>query len=160
MSFAKLEAFEKKVQAAREAALESDKVRALKKAVLGVIPKGIKKPKRPKGRTAVGGLSKREVAEIKARAVAYLDGDEGLEALQSEVQRTAIVILLIDGIMGTEPWRGSGSPYGAAIAPAARLRYLDAASRILDDLKRSRGRGGDDETSNLLEGVVDAEVVK
>lgn len=160
MAFSKLERFEAKVKAAREQELADLKMRELRKTVKSVIPKSALAPKRRKGRTATGGLSKREVAEIKARATAYLDGEEGFEALKAEVQRTAIVILLIDGIMGTEPWRGSGSPYGAAIAPNARLRYLDTATRLLDDLSRSMGKS-ETPTDRLLEGViVDAEVVK
>lgn len=157
MSFSKLERFEKKVKAGQAEELETLKRRELRRAVKSVIPKSVRTPTRPKGRTAAGGLTRKEVAELRRRALLYLDGEAGVEALQLEVQRQAIVILLIDGVLGTEPWRASGGPHGGIIAANARLRYLENAGRLLEDLRRSRG----DKAPNdrLLEGVIDAEVV-
>lgn len=159
MAFSKLAAHEKRVAEAKAAEAEAEKRRELKRAVRDVLPKGVKAPKRGRGRTPAGGVSRKEVAAIRARALSYLDGDAGMEALQTEVQRTAIVILLIDGVLGTEPWRAQGGPHGGIIAANARLRYLENAARLLDDLRRSRGQGGEP-NAKLLEGVIDAERVK
>lgn len=159
MAFSKLAAHEKKVAEAKRAEAERIATLDLKRAVKAVIPKNALVPKRGRGRTAAGGLSRKEVAELRRRAAAYLDGEAGMEALATEVQRQAVVILLIDGIMGTEPWRAAGGPHAGLIAANARLRYLDNAGRLLDDLRRSRGQSSDPQ-KRLMEGVIDAEVVK
>lgn len=157
MSFERLARHEKAIAVAKAAEAEAEKRRELRRVVKSVIPKSVRVPGRPKGRTPTGGLSKREVAELRARAVAFLDGEAGLEALQGEVQRTALVILLIDGVLGTEPWRASGGPHGGIIAANARVRYLDNAVRILEDLRRSRAGGATG--PKMLEDIIDAERV-
>lgn len=158
MSRATLVAHEKRVAAARAEEAEAEARRDLRRAVREVIPKTVRLPKRGKGRTPSGGVSKREAAEIVKRATAFLDGEVGLEALQVEVQRTAIVILLIDGVLGTEPWRAQGGPHGGIIAANARQRYLENAARLLDDLRRSRGQSSDPQ-NRLTEGVFEAEII-
>lgn len=158
MSFAALKAHEKKVAEARAQEAEDEKRRDLRRAVRDVIPRSVRVPKRGKGRSPNGGVSKKEVAALRARAEAFLDGEAGMNALQAEVQRTALVILLIDGVLGTEPWRASGGPHGGIIAANARLRYLENASRLLMDIRQRNGSG--DSSTKLLEGVIDAEVVK
>lgn len=159
MAFSKLERFEAKVREARERELEELKRRELRKAVRDAIPKNARMPKRPRGRTAVGGLSRKEVAALRAEAAKQLDGgEEGLAALEAEVQRNTLVILKIDGVLGTEPWRAAGGPHAGIIAANARLRYVENAIRILEDLRRSRGRQADP-NKRLLEGVIDAEVM-
>lgn len=160
MAFSKLERHvaalerERAKQAAADA--EKERRRELREAVKSFIPKKLLVPKRKRGRTAVGGVSKKEVKALRIRAQSFLDGDAGMDALQEEVQHTALVILLIDGVLGTEPWRTpSGGPNPGFIAANARLRYLENAARLLDDLRRSRGRS-DEPGAALLEGVIDA----
>lgn len=160
MSFVKLERHTKALEEARveaaTTAAEREARIALKRAVKDVLPMRLKKPMRPKGRTAKGGLTRKDVVELRRRAAVFLDGEAGLVELEAAVQHTALVILLIDGVMGTEPWRAAGSPHGGLISANARLRYLENAARLLDDLRRSRektGSGG----PPLLEGVIDAE---
>lgn len=165
MSFEKLRRYEAERKKEREerAAMEAEREarRKLREAVKSVIPKRVLKvPKRKAGRAAVGGVSRKEVTALRIRAEGFLDGDAGMDALQTEVQHTALVILLIDGVLGTEPWRTQGGgPHGGLIAANARLRYLENAARLLDDLRRSRGRS-DEPGNKLLEGVLDAEVVE
>jgi hypothetical protein len=120
---------------------------------MAAIPKYVKDlPRRPKGRPATGGLTRKEVKALRAKAAAYLDGEGGLRGLEEAVLHTAVVILLIDGVLGTEPWRAAHGPHGGIIAANARLRYLENATRILDDLRRRQGS-----EPKLLEGVIDAE---
>lgn len=165
MSFVKLKRHEAALAKEREeraaAEAERQKRRELREAVKAVIPKRVLEvPRRKKGRTAVGGISRKEVKAIRERAAGFLDGDAGMDALQAEVQHTALVILLIDGVLGTEPWRTQhGGPHAGLIAANARLRYLENAARLLDDLRRSRGRS-DEPSNKLLEGVIDAEPVE
>ena len=162
MAIAKLREYEKALEERRaEAAATAAETEArikLKRAVKAVIPKRIlKPPERKKGRAPTGGVSRREVKELRQRAAAYLDGEGGLRQLEAAVQHTALVILLIDGVLGTEPWRAAGGAHGGLIAANARLRYLENAARLLDDLRRSReGSAG----PPLLEGVIDAEPVE
>lgn len=158
MSKATLIAHEKRVAEARAAEAEADKRRELRKAVKDVLPRNVRIPKRGKGRTPSGGISKRELAAIRARAVQYLDGEGGLAALQAEIQLTAIVILLIDGVIGTEPWRVQGGPHAGIITANARMRYLDSASKLLEDMQRARGSSSDPQ-ARLTDGVFDAEIV-
>ena len=159
MAFKKLERFEAETRAA-EAAQREEKARLeLKRVVREVIPKrALERPKRSRGQTALGGLSRKEVKVLREKAARYLAdlaNGRGLSTLEDDVQHTALVILLIDGVMGTEPWRASGGPHGGIIAANARLRYLENATRILADLRQSRSAG-----PKLLEGVIDAETVK
>lgn len=158
MAFSKLKTYERKVAAAKLAAAELAARKDLRQAVKAVIPKNVLVPRRGRGRTAAGGVSRKEVAAMRAQAARYLDGEAGMQALEAAVQHTALVILLIDGVLGTEPWRAVGGPHGGLIAANARLRYLENAARLLDDLRRSRGRG--DPETKLLEGVIDVEPVK
>lgn len=159
MSFSKLERFEAKVKKAREEELETLKRRELRRAVAGVIPKNLRTPKRPRGRTPAGGMSKKEVARLRAEAASQLEGgDAGLAALEVEVQRNILVILKIDGVLGTEPWRSQGGPHAGLIAANARLRYVENAIRVLEDMRR-RGGQQSDPNKRLLEGVIDGEVV-
>lgn len=152
-SYPKLERFEAKRREAEEAEREEAARLALKREVRAAIPKHVlERPRRPKGRPATGGLTRQEVKALKAQAREYLDGEGGLRALENAVAHTALVILLIDGVLGTEPWRAAHGPHGGIIAANARLRYLENATRILEDLRRSRGAG-----PKLLEGVIDAE---
>lgn len=161
VSFKRLEEFEKQRAAERRAAAaeraEGEARRALKRAVKDVLPADLKKPKRPKGRPPVGGLTRKEVAMLRERAAKFLDGKDGLSAFAKEAHHTALVILLIDGVLGTEPWRAAGSGmHGGIISANARLRYLENAARLLEDLRRAMG--GDE--PKLLEGVIDAELVE
>lgn len=164
-SFVKLKRHQEAMAKARAERAESEaqaqKRRELREAVKAVIPKRVLEvPRRKKGRTAVGGISRKEVKAIRAEADHFLDGDAGMDALQARVQHTALVILLIDGVLGTEPWRThGGGPHAGLIAANARLRYLENAARLLDDLRRSRGRS-DEPDNKLLEGVIDAEPVE
>lgn len=160
MAFVKLQAFEKQLAADKraeaKAAAETAARKSLQRAVREVLPKGVKdklKPKRPRGRAPVGGVTRKEVKVLRAMANQYLAGAAGLTSLETEVKRTAIVILLIDGVLGTEPWRASAGPHGGIIAANARLRYLENAIRILDDMRQSQGT----RATPLLEGVIDAE---
>ena len=153
MAFKKLERFEAETRAAEAAQREEQARLELKKVVRESIPKHVmERPKRKRGRIAAGGLNRKEIAALKAKASRYLAGGDGMGTLEKDVQHTALVILLIDGVLGTEPWRASGGPHGGIIAANARLRYLENAQRILDDLRR---RGGSE--PKLLEGVFDAE---
>ena len=116
---------------------EADARKALKRAVKDVLPASLTKPKRPKGRPAVGGVSRKEVAGLKVKAAKFLDGKDGLQVFIGEVQLTALTILLIDGLLGTEPWRAAGNgPHGGIISANARVRYLENATRLLEDLKK------------------------
>lgn len=155
MSFEKLKRFEKARVVAEGERAEAEKRRDLRRAVKQVIPKSVRVPKRPRGRTGVGGLSRKEVAQLRSLATAFLDGEAGMKKLEAQVQHTALVILLIDGVLGTEPWRAATGPHGGLIAANARVRYLENATRILDDLRRRSGH----DTPKLLEGVIDAEIV-
>jgi hypothetical protein len=157
MPFPKLQRFEKAMAAAKAEEAEKEARDHLKRTVRDVLPKRLKVPERKKGRTAIGGLSRREVAELRAKAARFLSAAGGGRELEEHVQHTVLTILLIDGVLGTEPWRASGGPHSGLIAANARVRFLDNAVRILDDLRRSRG--GDDPNKKLLEGVIDAEVV-
>lgn len=150
-------------KAAAEAAATAERTErearlALKRTVKELIPKNARAPKRPKGRTAVGGFTRKEVMTLRAKAAKFLSGEGGLQAMEAEVQHTAVVIMLLDGVLGTEPWRAANGPHGGIIAANARLRYLENAARILDDIRRSRG--GESGGPKLLDGVIDAEVVK
>lgn len=147
---------------AEAAAAEAERVkrRELREAVKAVIPKRVLEvPKRRRGRVAKGGVTKKEVMAMRAEAAGFLDGDAGMDALQAKVQHTALVILLIDGVLGTEPWRAQGGAHSGLLAANARLRYLENAARLLDDLRRSRGRS-DEPGNKMLEGVLDAELVE
>lgn len=166
MAFKRLEEFEREraEAAAAKAKAAADKLdarrakeakRALKEAVKGVLPKSLTAPKRKKGRTPDGGLSKREVRLLREQAKRFMTGTGGLAALEAEVQHTALTILLIDGVLGTEPWRASAGPHGGIVAANARVRYLENAARLLADIRR----GKDEATPKLLEGVIDAEPV-
>ena len=129
----------------------------LKRAVKEILPaRLVKPPERKKGRSPTGGVSKKEVAELRKRASSYLNGEGGMQEFEAAVQHTALVILLIDGVLGTEPWRAAHHAHGGLIAANARLRYLENAARLLDDLRRSRKSGSG---PALLEGVIDAEPV-
>jgi hypothetical protein len=162
VSKATLAAHEKKVREARAAEMEEARLRELRRAVKSVVPKNVliaAKP-RKRGRAPVGGISRKEVAAMRAEAVAQLGGgDDGLAALTQEIQTNTLVMLKINGLLGTQPWRASEGPHGGAIPANARLRYVEDAIRILEDLRRSRGKGGEPE-KRMLEGVIDAEIVK
>lgn len=159
MAFAKLAQHVKAMEEARVAAettaAEKEARLALQRAVKAVLPKRLRVPTRPRGRTPSGGIGRREVASLRAKATRYLDGEAGMHELEADVQHTALVILLIDGVIGTEPWRAAHAPHGGLMAANARLRYLENAARLLDDLRRSRE--GQAEVKGLLEGVLDAE---
>lgn len=159
MAFKRLEEFERQRKEAEAARAEVEAKRALRRAVRAALPAGVKAglPKRGKGRTALGGLSRKEVVRLRQRADAYMDGAQGLSLLEADVQRTVITILLIDGVMGTEPWRAAGGPHGALVSANARLRYLENAARVLEDMRRGRDAQGSG--AKLLEGVLDAEKV-
>jgi hypothetical protein len=156
MAYSKLEQFDRALAAEkaakREAAAEAAAKIALKRAVRAAIPKALRVPRRSRGRPPVGGLTRKEVAALRRQAGGYLDGEAGLAGLEVAVQHTALVILLIDGVLGTEPWRASG-PHGGIIAANARLRYLENATRILDDIRRRSGA----DRPKLLDGVIEAE---
>lgn len=156
----KLEEFEAATAASKEEKrIEAERAR-LKKAVREVLPQRLLKagpPERPRGRTPPGGVGKREVLAMRARAKRFLSGPAGLAELEEEVKMQALTILQIDGVLGTEPWRGHGGHSGI-IAANARLRYLENASRILADIRR--GVEGQDEQKQLTDGVFDAEVVE
>lgn len=155
MAFSRLKKFEAERAAVHAAEAEDAKRRELRQAVRSVIPRSMRTvPKRGRGRTPAGGVSRREVEAMRERAIRYLDGTEGVRELETEVQRQAIVILLIDGVLGTEPWRASQGPHGGLVAANARIRYLDNAMRILEDMRRRLGQTG--EPQKLLEGVIDA----
>lgn len=158
MSFAKLEAHEKKVAEAAAERAEAETRKALKRAVKAVIPKGALVPRRPQGRNPKGGLTRKQVEALRTEAASYLVGEAGLSALEAKVKHTALVILLIDGVLGTEPWRAAGGPHAGLIAANARLRYLENAVRILDDMRRSAGQSTPND--RLIEGVIDGEIVK
>lgn len=158
MSFAKLKRHEERVAAAKQEQALAAATKTLRKAVKDVIPKRLKEPKRGRGRTALGGVSRREVRALEAEARTQLADDAGLRALEAEVQHKALVMLKIDGLYGTEPWRAAGGPHGPVVSANARVRYIEGAVRLLDDLRRSRGQT--DASTKLLEGVIDAEVVK
>lgn len=163
MSRRQLEEFEKqrakeKADAAAEKKVE-DQRRLLKQAVREVLPARLlnaETPKRGKGRAPLGGVGKREVLALRSKARGFLSGPAGLAALEAEVQHTALVILLIDGVLGTEPWRGMG--HGGVVAANARFRYLENAARILADIRRAAGSR--DEQQQLTEGVFDAELTQ
>lgn len=157
MPFPKLARFEKAMQAVKAEEAEKAARDHLKRTVRDVLPKRLKVPTRPKGRTAVGGLSRREVAALRVKAAAFLDGAAGTRALEEHVQHTVLTILLIDGVLGTEPWRAAGGPHGGLVAANARVRFLDNARLILEDLRRSRGDA--EPSAKMLEGVLDAEIV-
>lgn len=155
----RLEAHEASVKAQREAEASQrliDKQRSLlKQAVRDVLPARLKQaepPKRPVGAPAKGGITKKQVMELRAKARRFLAGAQGLAALEAEVQHTALVILLIDGVLGTEPWRASGSHSGLMSANA-RFRYLENAARIIQDIRRAVG--AQDEQAQLTAGVFD-----
>lgn len=166
MAFKKLERWEaeqkRKEEIAAATAAELAERKRIQALVRESMPKRLKPPKRGKGRSATSGFSKRELALLKSRAQMFLSGAPGLQALEQEVQQTALVILLIDGMLGTEPWRSASAGPHAGIIPAnARMRYLESASRLLEDLRSARGLGPKDESSlmpPLLEGVFDAEL--
>lgn len=161
MAFSKLEKFEAKVKARQQAELETLRLRELRATVKSVIPKAALAPKkRPRGRTPEGGVSRREMARLRAEAVRQLDGGAaGIAELEREIQINTLVILKLDGVLGTEPWRAAIGPHGAVLPANARLRYVDNAVRILADMRASRGETSDPQ-KRLMEGVIDAEVVK
>lgn len=151
MSFKAVERFERERSAAKIAEREAAAKLALRRAVRDVIPKDLRVPRRGKGRTAAGGLSRKEVAILRERALRYLNDEDGLTKLEAAVQHTALVILLEDGVLGTEPWRTPG-PNGGFVSANARLRYLENAARLLDDLRRRSGKP--EPEPRLLEGVI------
>lgn len=159
MSFSKLKRFEQRVAAAKQEEALATATKTLRQAVKDVIPKRLKTPKRPKGRTGVGGVSRREVKALRAEAVTQLADAAGLTGLEVEIQRNALVMLKLDGLMGTEPWRAAGSAHGALVSANARLRYVENAVRLLEDLRRSRGIDASSSGTKLLEGVIDAVVL-
>jgi hypothetical protein len=156
VGFQKLERFEQEKAAERRVDAEADARRDLKRAVKELLPKGLKPPKRARGRVPQGGLTRAEVKQLRALADTYLAGADGLQRLEGKVQHTALVILLIDGVLGTEPWRAAGGPHGGIVAANARVRYLENAARLLADLRAARGG---ESRPQLLDGVIDAEVV-
>ncbi len=152
--FAKVGGFEAELKATRQVKLLEDKRTALRKAakdLKSVLPKP---PERPKGRTPNAGIGKREVLALREKAKRFLGGAGGLAALEAEVQHTALVILLIDGVLGTEPWRAQGGAHSGLMSANARFRYLENAARILADIRRAVG--SQDEQAQLTEGVFDA----
>lgn len=159
MTFKNLERYEKQLAEAKAAEAEAEKRRELRRQVRAAIPKSIRVPKRGRGRTPSGGLSRKELLALHTKAAEFLQGATGLAAFEAEVKQTAIVICLIDGVLGTQPWRSAGGPHAGLIAANARLRYLENALRILEDMRRSQG-GGASEPAKLLEGVLDAEVTE
>jgi hypothetical protein len=158
MAFKRLEEFDRQRKATEAARVEDEARKALRRVVKDALPAGVKAglPKRPKGRSAIGGLSRKEVRRLRALAEAYMDGPTGLKLLEADVKRTVITILLIDGLMGTEPWRAAGGPHGPLVSANARLRYLENAARVLEDMRRGQEAGSG---VKLLEGVLDAEKV-
>jgi hypothetical protein len=122
----------------------------LKKAVKEVMPAGVT-IKRERGRPTIGGFSRKEVDQLHRQASKYIDDKGGLIRLEGNVQHTALVIMLLDGMLGTEPWRTSN----AAVSAMARVRFMENAPRLLDDLRKARGAS---KMPDLLEGVIDAEL--
>lgn len=158
MAYSKLIAHEKRVAEAKAAEEEADRLRELKRAVKAVLPKRMQMPKRGRGRSPAGGVSRKEVLAMRAEAAQQLGGGEaGLAALEAEVHRNTLVVLKIDGVLGTEPWRAQGGPHAGIIAANARLRYVENAIRILEDLRRRHGQS--EPGMKMLEGVIDAEKV-
>lgn len=133
---------------------EKEAKRALRAAVSEELSKKVVIGRKPAGRAPIGGLSKKLLGELRAKAARYLDKNnpDGIRELETEIQHTALLSMLIDGQLGTEPWRSQG-PHGGAVSAAARVRYLETATRLLTDLKNSRG-----DSQKLLAGVIDAEL--
>ena len=157
MSFAKLKRFEEDRAAAKIAAARAETIarksraeRELKKAVMGVLPKSLTAPTRPRGRTPPGGIGRGELLKLREKAASYLRPGASMTELEAEVQHTALVILLIDGLLGTEPWRNQGG-MGGMVAANARVRYMENAARLLDDLRQHRAGV----EPALLAGVID-----
>lgn len=152
MSKEKLLRFDAEQAAIEQERIEKEKQLELKRAVRAVIPKGLRNlPKRPRGRTASGGVSRREVRELTLMAADFLNGEEGLRRFEAKVQLTALVSVLIDGLLGTEPWRAAAGPHGPIVAANARIRYMENAIRILEDMRKRSGAG----QGKLTDGVFD-----
>lgn len=156
MSFKRLAEFERHKREVEAAEREKRAKLELRKAVKDALPASLKVPKRGRGRAPSAGVSRKEVALLRGLAEQYMDGEVGRKAMEAAAQRTAIVMLLIDGLLGTEPWRAAGGPHGGLIAANARVRYMENAVRILEDMRRSAGAGAGP-SDRLLEGVIDAE---
>lgn len=162
MSKAALARFEAEVAARKVAEADirtkQEKKKALREAVKEVIPKSVLMPKRPRGKGPAAGIRRSEVAAFREESKEFLDGIDGFHKYERRVRETALTMILIDGLQGTEPWRSKG-PHAGAIAANARVRYLDNALRVMEDMRASLKleEGG----NKLLKGadVFDAEIM-
>lgn len=155
-SFVKLARHDAAVAKAEAERLEKERIAQLRRDVKAGLPKHLLRvPKRGRGRGATGGISRREAALLEVEATEYLTtGETGIAKLRAKIKLKAVQMLLIDGIMGTEPWRAGTGIHAPLIAANARLRYLDNAIRILNDI----GGGKVEPGKALTEGVFDAEL--
>src|SRR5574341_564566 len=98
-----------KRQAEERAADMEQKVRKeLRRVVKDSLPKGLVPPKRGRGRGAKAGISKKELRTIAAKADDFLNAEGGIRQYEAEVRRNALIIMMIDGLLGMEPWRLPG----------------------------------------------------
>ena len=102
------------------------------------------------------GITPEEVKGLRKKARSYLK-DPQFHKLRADVKENTLLVILMDGLLGTEPWRNAGAgPHAAGLAQDARLRYVKLASALLEQLEKVAPK----EEKKLLEGVIDAEVVK
>jgi len=153
-----------KVQAARKAAeaeaerqrqVEAEKRRLAqeakrlgRKAGRAMTVQTLAHMKRGPGRVSAHGVSRREVRAMAEKAEYYLGSEEGIREFERDVKRTALMVMLIDGLLGTQPWRAA-----PALSAAARVRYMENAARFLEDLRAAYGSN----SQKLLEDVIDVE---
>lgn len=109
--------------------------------------------KRRAGRPGKGGIGKRKTRELREAVDYYLSGDEGRESLRLKMKKNMLMIMEIDALYATEPWRcGGRNP--EAMSANSRMRYLDNIDNVLRVIQ-----GTDSPDRLLTEGVLDAEVV-
>jgi hypothetical protein len=95
-------------------------------------------------------FTKDEIGKLRRAARKYLK-DPRLDKLEKDVKENILLILMMDGKVGTEPWRNNGAGgNSAAVGSAARQRYVTLGSALLEDIEAGKG----DDTP-MLEGIVE-----
>lgn len=134
MGFKKLEAHLAKQSAEKAVKDKLRKDKEFRVAVRKALPKKFGAAPRPRGRPAKNGVSPKEVKHLAEQVESYLSTEDGMERLEMDVKRTALLVMLIDGLLGTQPWRAA-----PMLAAASRVRFVENAIRLLEDLKQQSG---------------------
>lgn len=127
-------------QSPAERVEKAAKVEALRREVAAVPgPHPEKVPAKPTDRVN-GGLTRKDIGRIREAVSRYLTtGDAGLDELEAVITHTTLTAILIDGVLGVELWRtASMGSSGKSFAALNRMRFIEAATRLLKELREDR----------------------